>query len=98
MHIELKFYCRRNADNYRGKHTSVDFSLALKLATRSCVVTGALCNRTALISSSVTGPAFDVPAALDDDGVGFEDELLFEPDGFSSLIEDFGSWFHETKM
>lgn len=36
--------------------TSFVFSLDLNLATRSCVVTGFFCNRTARISSSETGP------------------------------------------
>lgn len=85
-----------------NRHTSVDLSLALNLATRSCVVTGAFCNKTALISSSVTGPAAEVDPALEDGvpevdpvGVdtGLEDDcvplggmLLFEAGEFSSLI------------
>lgn len=43
----------------------------LNLATRSCVVTGALCIRTALISSSVTGPVDDAGTAA---AAGFEDD------------------------
>lgn len=60
-------------------HTAGVRSLALNFATRSWVVTGVFCIKTALISSSVTGPADDVPAALEeDDGVPFGGTLLLE--------------------
>lgn len=74
------------------EHTSGDLSLALKLATRSCVVTGVFCIKTALISSSVTGPADDVDAVFDDDGgVPFEGTLFLEVGTVSSLDEGFNS-------
>ena len=75
--------------------TSGDLSLALNLATRSCVVTGVFCIRTALISSSLTGPedVEDDPAFDDDGGVAgatFVGALLFDTEPFSSLT-DFSS-------
>ena len=58
------------------------------------MVTGAFCNKTALISSSVTGPADDVdPVFTDDDGVPFAVAVTLEGDGPSSFAEDFDSWF-----
>lgn len=65
------------------------FSLGLNLATRSCVVTGAFCNNTALISSSVTGPADVVDTVFDDDDGVPLGALLFEAETFSSLTEVF---------
>lgn len=74
-------------------HTSGVFSLALNLATRSCVVTGVFCDSTALISSSVTSP-------VGDDAIGDVDEVFEEPfacapdleEGtVSSFTEDFNS-------
>lgn len=72
------------------QRTSGDLSLALKLATRSCVVTGVFCIKTALISSSVTGPADDVGPVFDD-GVGFEGPLLLGGGTVSSFKEGFSS-------
>ena len=74
--------------------TSEHLSLALNLATRSCVVTGLFCIKTALISSSVTGPAAVVaedPAF--DEGVEaiFGCALLLGANPFSSLTDDFCS-------
>lgn len=80
----------KNIYTVKQGHTSVDLSLGLNLATRSCVVTGACCNNTALISSAVTGPEADVDPVLDDDAP-FAVALLFEADTFSSLAEDFVS-------
>lgn len=71
-------------------HTSCNLSLALNLATRSCVVTGVLCTKTVLISSSVTGPLDDVGSTFTD-GVPFEGVLLLEADAGSSLVETFCS-------
>ena len=56
------------------------------------MVTGAFCNKTALISSSVTGPADDVdPVFTDDDGVPFGVAVTLEADEPSSFTEDFDS-------
>lgn len=74
------------------KHTSGHLSLALNFATRSCVVTGVFCIKTALISSSVTGTADGVPTVLEDDDVPFEGKLFLEAGDGSSLTEDFCSW------
>lgn len=76
--------------------TSGDLNLALNLATRSCVVTGVFCDKTALISSSLTGPEAVVEGpAFDDDGCGvlFGGGLLLEADPLTSLVDDFDSWF-----
>lgn len=56
------------------------------------MVTGAICNKTALISSSVTDPADDVDPAFTDDvgGVTFGVAVTFEVDGPSSFA-GFGS-------
>jgi hypothetical protein len=69
------------------EHTSRDLSLALKLATRSCVVTDVFCIKTAQISSSVTGPADDVDTVFDadDGGMPFEGTLLLEAGTVSSF-------------
>lgn len=75
--------------------TSEDLSLALNLATRSCVVTGVFCIKTALISSSLTGPEAAVEDPVFDDagggGVPFEGALLLVVDPFTSLADDFVS-------
>jgi len=57
------------------------------------VVNGVLCIRTALISSSVTGPeaALEDPAFDDGGGVPFEGALLLDEDPLTSFAEDFGS-------
>lgn len=75
--------------------TSEDLSLALNLATRSCVVTGVFCFKTALISSSLTGPEAGVEGpAFDDDGgkgVPFGGTLLLGIGAVSSLTDGFSS-------
>jgi len=81
--------------NLSVEPTSGHLSLALNLATRSCVVNGVFCIRTALISSSLTGPeAMGEEEPPLDDGVGgtpFEGVLFLDVDPFSSLTVDFGS-------
>lgn len=101
--INIKPRKQERKKDYGRQNTSGDFNLALNLATRSDVVTGAFCNNTALISSSVTGPAVDAEPALEDalaadvdpafaeDGVPLEGALPFEADVFSSFTEVFDS-------
>jgi len=73
--------------------TSEDLSLALNLATRSWVVTGVFCLKTALISSSLTGPeaVAEDPGFDDDGGVPLGGALLLDAGPFTSLADDFGS-------
>jgi len=74
--------------------TSGLLSLALNLATRSCVVNGVFCIKTALISSSLTGPETMGEEPPLDDGAGgtpFAGALFLDADPFSSLTVDFGS-------
>jgi len=71
--------------------TSGHLSLALNLATRSCVVNGVFCIKTALISSSLTGPEAMGEETPLDDGTPFAGVLFLDADPFSSLIVDFGS-------
>lgn len=49
------------------------------------MVTGFLCNRTALISSSVTGPVAALGATLEEGDAPFGRTLLFAVDGVSSF-------------
>lgn len=75
--------------NESKQQTSWDFSLALNLATKSCVVTGATERRTVLISSSVTGATEDVgPVLLDVEPDPFAGALGLEEEGGSSLTPD----------
>ena len=74
-----------------NEYTSLDFNLDLNLPTRSCVVTGVFCIKTARISSSVTGPVYDVDAAFEDNGgAPFVGTLTFEA-GTVSSFEGFTS-------
>lgn len=104
-HFQAPKKQKKKVGLWKTNHTSGDFSLALNLATRSEVVTGAFCNKTALISSSVTGPAVDadpafadddvtaddVDPAFADDGVPLGGTLPLEADALSSFTEDFES-------
>lgn len=58
------------------------------------MVTGVFCLKTALISSSLTGPeavAEDPGFDDDDGGVPLGGALLLDADPFTSLADDFGS-------
>lgn len=66
-------------------HTSLHFKRDLNWLTRSCVVTGFLCSRTALISSSVTGPVAELGAVLEEDDAPFGRAVFFAEDGVSSF-------------
>lgn len=73
----------------------------LKLATKSCVVTGAVAKRTDLISSSVTGPPdADDPVFEAEDAAAFKDAPDLGPgegssltDGFDSCVKVNSYWF-----
>ena len=94
MAKQTKAASKKVKQNILIELTSEDLSLALNLATRSCVVTGVFCIKTTLISSSLTGPEAVVEDPAFDDGAGvvpFEEALLLDADPFSSLTVSFGS-------
>jgi hypothetical protein len=83
--------------NAKEEHTSGVLSRDLNLATRSCVVTGPFCNKTALISSSVTGPVEpEVDPVFDDGGVTLGVAVPLVAGELSSFTAGFTSCFKRT--